>query len=174
MTAASATRPRAYVVHAMAGRARLRFDEQRGNAAFFDDLVNQLERHPNVLQVRASSHTGSILMLHTGDLPTLIAHAQKKSLFDIEAPKPPPIAFRRIRDAIDSADDAVAKGTGDALSVGKLVFAGLLTAGFFQAKRGHLWPAGLTLFKHALELLDWVAEREAGSSQDRAQSVSHS
>lgn len=149
----------------MAGRARLRFDDQRGRPEFFENLSAQLERHPGVLQVRASSHTGSVLVIHSGDLPGVLAHAQKRNLFDIEPPPPSAASFRRIRDAIDSVDDRVAKGTGDTLSVGKLVFMGLLTAGFYQANRGHLWPAGLTLFKHALELMDWVAEREPSSSQ---------
>lgn len=143
----------------------MRFDDQRGRPEFFASLTTQLQRHPGVLQVRASSNTGSVLVIHTGDLPALFEHAQKRNLFDVEPPPQSAASFRRIRDAIDSVDDRVAKGTGDTLSVGKLVFMGLVTAGFYQANHGHLWPAGLTLFKHALELMDWVAEREPASSQ---------
>jgi hypothetical protein len=52
--------------------------------------------------------------------------------------------------------------------VGKLVFLGLLAGGIYQAKQGHLLPAGMTLFKHALEMMDWVADRESTNSQQRA------
>jgi hypothetical protein len=161
-------RPTAYIVHSTTGRVRFRFPDQRGNAEFFDSIAMALARHANVLEARASAHTGSVLVLHTGDLAQLIAHAQKHGLFDVGAPPPPLTSFRRIRDAIDVVDDRVAKETGDTLSVGKLMFFGLLGAGIFQVNRGHLLPAGMTLFKHALELMDWVAEREPTNSQDRA------
>jgi hypothetical protein len=161
-------RPTAYIVHSTTGRVRFRFPEQRGNAPFFDSIAVGLARHSTVLEARASAHTGSVLVLHTGDLPQLISHAQKRGLFDVSTAPLPAASFRRIRNAIDSVDDRVAKGTGETLSVGKLLFVGLLSAGIFQANRGHLLPAGMTLFKHALEIMDWVAEREPTNSQTRA------
>src|SRR4029077_6928182 len=102
-----------------------------------------------------------------GDLPQLISHAQKRGLFDVSTAPLPATSFRRIRNAIDSTDDRVAKSTGETLSVGKLLFFGLLSAGIYQAKQGHLLPAGMTLFKHALEIMDWVADREPTNSQSR-------
>jgi hypothetical protein len=161
-------RPTAYIVHTTTGRVRFRFPDQRGNAEFFDSIAMGLARHSSVLEARASAHTGSLLVLHTGDLSDLIAHAAKRGLFDVSTAPLPVTSFRRIRDAIDDVDDRVAKGTGDTLSVGKLMFFGLLGAGIFQVNRGHLLPAGMTLFKHALELMDWVAEREPPNSQHRA------
>jgi hypothetical protein len=168
MPAATTTRPKVQIVHSMPGRARLRFPEQRGDEAFFDTLKSSLEKQPGVIQVRPTAHTGSVLVLLTGDLPTVLAQAEKRGLFDVLPPPPPTASLRKLRDAIDTFDDRVAKETGDTLSVGKLVFAGLLAAGIFQSNRGHLWPAGLTLFKHALELMDWVADREPVNSQHRA------
>ncbi|HKU40640.1 MAG TPA: hypothetical protein VJR89_20910 [Polyangiales bacterium] len=171
---ASASRPQAFIVHSTTGRVRFRFPEQRGDAPFFEALAAGLGRVPNVLETRASAHTGSVLVLHTGDLPSLISQAESRELFDVSTAPLPAASFRRMRDAIDSLDDNVAKGTGEVLSVGKLLFLGLLGAGIYQANRGHLLPAGMTLFKHALELMDWVAERESTNSQSRAQSVSQS
>jgi hypothetical protein len=164
----SGDRPTAFIAHSTTGRVRFRFPEQRGNAQFFDSIAVGLARHSTVLEARASAHTGSVLVLHTGDLPQLISHAQKRGLFDVSTAPLPATSFRRVRNAIDSTDDRVAKATGDTLSVGKLLFFGLLGAGIFQAKHGHLLPAGMTLFKHALEIMDWVAEREPTNSQTRA------
>lgn len=161
-------RPVAFIAHSTIGRVRFRFPEQRGDAAFFDSVAVGLARHSSVLEARASAHTGSVLVLHTGDLAQLIAHAQKRGLFEVSTAPLPAASFRRIRNLIDATDDRVAKSTGETLSVGKLLFFGLLGAGIFQAKNGHLLPAGMTLFKHALELVDWVAEREPSNSQHRA------
>ena len=161
-------RPLAQIVHSTTGRVRFRFSEQRGNPAFFESLSTSLARLGSVIETRVSAHTGSVLVLHTGDLQQLVTAAQKRGLFEVGAPPPPAASARRLRDAIDSIDDRVAKSTGEALSVGKLLFIGLLGAGIFQAKQGHLLPAGMTLFKHALEILDWVAEREPTNSQHRA------
>jgi len=162
------SRPLAQIVHSTTGRVRFRFSEQRGDAAFFDTLATSLARLGSVLETRVSSHTGSVLVLHTGDLQQLVTAAQKRGLFEVGAPPPPVASARRLRDAIDSIDDRVAKSTGETLSVGKLLFLGLLGAGIFQTKQGHLLPAGMTLFKHALEIIDWVAEREPSNSQRRA------
>ena len=161
--AALTTRPLAQLVHSTTGRVRFRFPEQRGNTAFFETLTAALGRHSAVLESRASERTGSVLVLHTGDLAGLIAHVQKRGLFDVARP-PPPAAMRRLRNAIESLDDRVARGTGEALSVGKVLFAGLIAAAIVQANRGHMLPPGITLLRHALELMDWVAEREPNSS----------
>jgi hypothetical protein len=168
VAASTTTRPQAQLVHSMPGRARLRFAEQRGDEAFFESLKASLEKQPGVIQVRPVVHTGSVLLLLTGELAGVLAHAEKKGLFDVLPPPPPTASLRKLRHAIDSLDDRVAKETGDTLTVGKLVFLGLVGAGIFQSKQGHLWPAGLTLFKHALELMDWVADREPVNSQHRA------
>jgi hypothetical protein len=159
--------PTGYIVHSTTGRVRFRFPAQRGDAEFFDSVAMGLARHSSVLEARASAQTGSVLVLHTGDLASLVAYAQKRGLFEAAAPPGPPTSFRRIRDAFETLDDRVAKGTGDTLSVSKLMFFGLLGAGIFQANRGHLFPAGMTLFKHALEIMDWVADREPSNSQHR-------
>lgn len=161
-------RPQAFIVHQTTGRVRFRFPDQRGDAAFFESLATTLARSETVIETRASWHTGSVLVLHTGDLPGLIAYAQKRGLFDVTTAPLPAASFRRIRHAIDSMDDRVAKGTGETLSVGKLLFLGLLAGGIYQARQGHLLPAGMTLFKHALEIMDWVADREPTNSQHRA------
>jgi hypothetical protein len=161
----TAPRARALLVHSIQGRARLRFPEQRGQQEFFSSIANALTKLGAVLEVRASPDTGSVLVVHTGDFSAILAAAQKRGLFEVATPPPPLASLRQLRNVIDSVDDRVAKQTGDTFSVGKLVFMGLLGAGIFQAKNGHLLPAGLTLFKHALEIMDWAAEREPLNSR---------
>ena len=159
------TAARAQLVHTMKGRTRIRFPQQRGNAGFFDHVATVLSRHSSVLQLRVSADTGSVLILHTGDLAPILTHASKLGLFEVAPPSPPKASLRHLRDAIEAVDDRVAKETHDTFSVGTLAFLGLLGAGIFQAKNGHLLPAGMTLFKHALEIMHWVAEREPTNSR---------
>jgi len=154
---------RASLVHSMKGRARLRFPEQQGTAGFFDSLATALARTSAVSQVRASAETGSLLLLHTGELSAILSQAQKLGLFEV-APPPSKPSIRLVRDVIEAADDRVAKRTGDTFSVGKLVFLAMVGASVFQAKNGHFLPAGVTLLKNALEVMDWVIGREPVNS----------
>jgi hypothetical protein len=156
---------RAQLVHTMKGRSRIRFPQQRGNAAFFDHVATVLSRHSSVLQLRVSADTGSVLVLHTGDLAPILTHASKLGLFEVAPAAPPRASLRHLRDAIESVDDRVAKETRDSFSVGTLAFLGLVGAGIFQAKNGHLLPAGITLFKNALEIMDWVIAKEPTNSR---------
>jgi hypothetical protein len=155
---------RGIVVHTMKGRARLRFPEQRGNPAFFDNLATALARNSSVVQVRVSADTGSVLVLHTGDLGAILAQATRLGLFEVVPPPPPRLSLRWVRDTIEAADDRVAKETGETFSVGTLLCLWLVGAGVFQAKNGHFLPAGVTLLKNAFEVMQWVAEREPGNS----------
>jgi len=142
----------------------LRFPHELGNAGFFTNLASALARNSSVLQVRVSAATGSVLVLHTGDLGAVLAQAARAGLFEVVAPEPASLSLRRVRDAIVAADDRVAKESGDAFSVSTLVWFGLVGASVYQAKNGHFLPAGVTLLKHAFELMLWVAEQEPVNS----------
>jgi hypothetical protein len=155
---------RGIVVHTMKGRARLRFPQECGNSSFFANLASALARNSSVLQVRVRADTGSVLVLHTGDLGGILAQAARAGLFEVVPQPPPGMSLRRVRDAIVAADDRVAKETGDAFSVSTLVWFGLVGASVYQAKNKHFLPAGVTLLKHAFELMLWVAEQEPVNS----------
>lgn len=63
------------IEHVLPGRMRLRFREQRGNSGFFQELVERLERLPDVERVLANPLTGSILIFHRGSPGEIAAHA---------------------------------------------------------------------------------------------------
>jgi hypothetical protein len=160
MASTPSSSARGIVVHTMKGRARLRFPHELGNAGFFTNLATALARNSSVLQVRVSADTGSVLVIHTGDLGGILAQAARAGLFEVVPPPPPKVSLRAVRDVIVAADDRVAKESGDAFSVGTIVWLGLVGASVYQAKNGHFLPAGVTLLKHAFELMLWVAEQE--------------
>jgi hypothetical protein len=161
---ASTPTARAVVVHTIKGRARLRILDERGNGAFFDNVATSLARNSAVRQVRVSADTGSVLVLHDGELGAILAQATRVGLFEVVPPPAPRLSLRWVRDTIDAVDDRVAKETGETFSVGTLLCLWLVGAGVFQAKNGHFLPAGVTLLKNAFEVMQFVAEREPGNS----------
>jgi hypothetical protein len=160
-----AERTRAVLVRSSSGRARLHIDARRGDDRFFSDAANVLAEHPAVREVRASSRAGSMLILHSGELAPILAHAESRALFDVDTHPTPPM--RRLRDSIDVLDEAIAKQTDDSLNLGKVMFVALLGAGFWQVRKGYVLPAGLTVFNYALKALEWVNEREDNVSSKR-------
>ena len=112
---ATTSSARGIVVHTMKGRARLRFPHERGNAGFFTNLATALARNSSVLQVRVSADTGSVLVLHTGDLSGGIL-ARFTAWGELRSRSAPPakLSLRGVRDVIVATDDRVAKESGDA------------------------------------------------------------
>jgi hypothetical protein len=158
-------RPRATLVHSSAGRARLHIDNRRGDERFFSEAAAVIVEHPAVREVRASSRAGSLLILHNGELEPVLAHAKSRELFEVEAN--PTTPMRRVRESIDQLDDTIAKHTGDSLNLGKVMFVALVGAGLWQAKKGYVLPASLTVFNYALKAMEWVNEREVSISSKR-------
>jgi hypothetical protein len=154
-------RPRATLVRSSNGRARLHVDNRRGDERFFNEAAAVIVEHPAVREVRASSRAGSLLILHQGELEPILAHAQSRELFEVEAN--PTTPMRRVRESIDLLDDKIAKHTDDSLNLGKVMFVALVGAGLWQVKKGYIFPAGLTVFNYALKAMEWVNEREVSS-----------
>lgn len=151
---------RAVVVHAIAGRARLRIDERRDDEGFFAALAERLSQHPAVREVRANASAASLLILHEGDLQSITEFAQQRGLFDVAAPAARS-SMRNLQAVIEGLDARIASETGDAASLGKLAFVALVGAGLWQAKQGKFLPAGVTLFNYALGVMGWVTNRES-------------
>jgi len=158
-------RPRAIVVRSSTGRARLHIDNRRGDESFFEQAAAIMAEHPAVQEVRASSRAGSLLILHSGDLAPVLAHAQGRELFELDAH--PVSSMRRVSDSIDLLDDKIAKYSDDSLNLGKVMFVALVAGGLWQVKKGLIFPASLTVFNYALKAMEWVNEREANISSKR-------
>jgi hypothetical protein len=153
-----ADRARAVLVRSSPGRARLHIDNRRGDERFFKEAAAVVLEHPMVREVRASSRAGSLLILHQGELESVLSHATQRELFDVETHPATPIA--RVRGSIDALDDGIAKHSDDTLNLGKVLFVALLGATVWQVRKGYVLPAGLTVFNYALKAMEWGHERE--------------
>ena len=158
-------RARAVIARQSPGRARLHIDNRRGDERFFKEAAAVLIEHPNVQEVRASSRAASLLILYSGDLGSVMTHAQGRELFELDTHPLTPIA--RVKDSIDLLDDKIAKHSDDSLNLGKVLFVGLVGATLWQIRKGYVLPAGLTVFNYALKAMEWGHEREASISSKR-------
>ena len=154
-------RVRAVLVHASAGRARVRIDGRHDDPAFFAGLADALCQHTAVREVRASALTGSLLILHDGPLEPILEHARERGLIEVERSRPSRASLRELRQVVERVDAKIASETDDALSLRKVAFASLIGAGLWQARNGHFLPAGMTLFNYALAVLGRVVEDES-------------
>ena len=88
------TLPVAEIVHAMAGRARLRIGERRGDAVFFAAMATGLSTIAGVHKVEVRPLTGSLVIQHGPPLEHIATAAQDARLFVLgkASAVPPPIA----------------------------------------------------------------------------------
>lgn len=75
--------PIAEIAHAMPGRARLRFPDRLGDAAFFASVSSGLSALPGVHKVAARPFTGSVLIEHGDALEKVSEAAREAGLFAI-------------------------------------------------------------------------------------------
>lgn len=69
----------------MPGRLRVRMPSKRGDTAYFSDVTQRLSEHGGITGIIANPATGSILIRHESDLPSIVQHAADLELFAIEA-----------------------------------------------------------------------------------------
>lgn len=81
--------PQAYLVHAVAGRTRLRVPARRGDADWFARVVARLGALPAVAGTAATPRLGTLIIRHDGAFAPLAAAAEAVGLFALAAPLPP-------------------------------------------------------------------------------------
>jgi hypothetical protein len=82
--------PAAELVHAMAGRTRLRVPSKRDDTVFFASVLTGLSTLPGVRSVEAHPLTGSILIYHDVGLPELAETVAKAGLVQLAERLAPP------------------------------------------------------------------------------------
>ncbi|MCA1367163.1 hypothetical protein I6F15_07095 [Bradyrhizobium sp. BRP14] len=128
--------PTANVEHFMSGRLRVKVPHRRGDVSYFRSAVEKLSEHPEIAGLRANPMTGSILIQHETDLPSIREIAAKSEIFDLQEAPPP-----RPRHASPPAKAQAADGTA-VLAGGSATTIGLTSLAFYQAIRGNaLGPA---------------------------------
>ena len=145
---------RTVLAHSSPGRARLRIGARRKDAAFFAELVRGLAQAPGVEHVSANPLTGSVLLLHGGELETIFAYAEQHQLF---ARPQASVAHDDVLEAVAHSlgvlDDRLLEQSEGRWGLSRLGFYALVAAASYQVYRGQIFPAAETLLQHALKMV---------------------
>jgi hypothetical protein len=145
---------RAYVVHRIPGRVRLKVPARRGDAAFFAELSQRVRRMPRVRHVDVNPMTGSVLLRHEGDF----AHIASELLGSdagqlVEMAMALPSVARHVRHEVKDLDQALRRWSHHALDLGTVVAVGLAAMAGLQLLRGRAPSQAVSLAWYSAELL---------------------
>ena len=140
--------PQAFLCHAVPGRTRIKVPDRRGDLAYFAGLERDLAPAPGVAHVSVRPMTGSVVILHDGEVAALAAHALDKGLFTLGDGEPQlePVV-ERLRGAAVAADRRVRAWSGGGLDMATLMSLVLIVAALVQLRNGRLFgPASHLLW----------------------------
>jgi hypothetical protein len=80
--------PTAFLEHQLPGRVRLKISSKRGDVSFFQSIVQRLVDHPDIDELSANPQTGSILILHSGDVDAIAHFAAQRGIFEMRRREP--------------------------------------------------------------------------------------
>ncbi len=150
---------RAYAVHHVPGRTRLRIPERRGDPAFFEEAARRLARVPGVHRVDANPLTGSVLVHHAGDLDSLLDEAFGSDAGELmQFVLGSPALARLVRADIGAVDGTIRRWSGGELDLGTVAAFGLIGLAGVQLMRGQ--QAAVSFAWYATELMRRWSEPE--------------
>lgn len=154
------TPPLARVVHSIPGRARLRTQGVKGDAAALAALQSALEDARGVHDVRVNQVTGSVLVEHEGDIGDVLRELEGRGALRLESEVHEPY-LAHIHRALAESDQRLKEVSSGRVDLETLSFMGFVAGGIYQCFNGHGLPAGVTLLRYAVELATSTAIGQA-------------
>jgi hypothetical protein len=151
--------PDARIVHSIPGRTRLRTRGMKGQDHYFSELQSALGSIGGVHNVSVNPRTESVLIEHDAPIEQVLQEAEQRGYLRHDT-TPEDGYLASIDRAIKGSDSQLRDASSGKLDLETLTFAGFVLGGLYQATHGHALPAGVTLFRYAVELVT-----SAGASQ---------
>ena len=147
--------PRAYIVHQLRHRLRLRVPEMRSESEFFEQAREQIAGFEGVAAVEASDVTGSIVISHPDQTyENLHARLQAMDLFEfVSTPQPVTPAREILASGISRIDRFVSEGSLGRVDLGTLAFTALLGSALHQFIRGNYTGPAFPMILSGINLL---------------------
>lgn len=144
--------PEALCTHATPTRLRLKVSARKGDRDFFTAVEHRLAGCAGVEKVAANPLTGSILVIHGGDVGAIAGFAAASGLFRVAFPDNDSLAGKTIS-LFREMDSGLRRSTGGALNLADASFVALVGTGVYQIARGKFAaPAWYTAFWYALNI----------------------
>jgi hypothetical protein len=149
--------PTAYIAHQIPGRVRLKIPAKRGDARYFESIASLFTDCREVHYSETNPTTGSILILHEGDLMPLIQRAEQQSLFQIACQPSATIPLKaRTTDSFKQTDSSLKNLTNGGLDLATVLFLGLIALAIYQALEGNVLAPASTLLWYAFATLSFA------------------
>ncbi|MGC2423010.1 MAG: HMA2 domain-containing protein [Nitrospirota bacterium] len=143
--------PSAHISHATKGRVRFKIPSKKGNARFFTNIKDVLEKNAKVAGVEINPVTGSVLVIHKTDTNSIIKLAESNKFFKL-AQRRQQIANNLV-ESFKSLDDKLKSATDGELDLPTTSFLTLAGVGIYEIARGNFAaPAWYTAFWYALNI----------------------
>ena len=147
--------PRAYVIHQLRCRVRLRIKDKRNDYQYFEAVRRELDLLPGVDEVRINPATGTVLLVHPEQSYTqLLSKLQQQNLFEfIDGPEPPTPVLAPVTSGLAMIDKALADSSDGRLDLRAVGYIGLMAVTVYQIRRGQLLGPALPVIWQAFSLL---------------------
>ena len=161
---------RAYIVHQLPGRVRLRIKEKRQDEAYFDEIRRQLQPVDGIEHVRVNCNTGTIIVRHPEKpYAELETEFRRLQLFEIaEGSEPETPALKPLISGISKIDRLINEESAGIANLRTLVVVAAVLLAIRQFRRGELLGPALPLLWNALELVGrfngWASDSTGESS----------
>ena len=162
-------KPRAYVVHQLRSRVRLRIKAKRNDYPYFEGVRRELDLLPGVDEVRINPTTGTILLVHPEQpFEQLLSRLQRSELFEcMECAEPQDSALAPVSNGLSMIDKALFDSSEGRLDLRALTYIGLMVVTLLQIRRGNLLGPALPFLWQAFSLLGRIdAWHDALTDQD--------
>ncbi len=152
--------PRAYIVHQVRGRLRLRIREKRQDPDYFQEICPQLESLAGISEVSFNDNTGSLLLRHP-ELPftELGPRLSELGLFElVEGPEPKSTALNPVFSGFSWIDKTISDGSTGKVDLRSLAFLGLIGLSAQQIYRGNILGPAIPMLLSALDLAQQIIQ----------------
>jgi hypothetical protein len=147
--------PRAYIVHRIRSRLRLRLPEKCQDADYFDSLENALSSLPLFTDVEVSPLSGSVLLLHPfHSFDAVRPELERLGLFELIDEKPPAARpMQAVTARMVRTDSLISEISSGGLDLRTLAFVIAMVLTLQQAARGNFSGPAIPMFLAALGLI---------------------
>ncbi|MGD2111831.1 MAG: hypothetical protein PVI50_00485 [Gammaproteobacteria bacterium] len=160
--------PRAYIVHRIRNRMRLRIREKRNECRYFEAVRRELDLVPGIDEIRINTLTGTILLLHPDETDDrLVDRLRRLGLFEIiEGDEPAASVLTPITSGLSLIDQTLHENTGGRIDLRALAYIALMSVTVTQLVRGQVLGPALPVAWQALSLLDRVNSWKQAAVED--------
>lgn len=155
--------PRAYIVHQIRSRLRLRIPEKCQDQDYFASLEERLSVLPQLTEVEVSPVSGSVLLLHPfHPFETVRSELENLELFELIDTKPPAVTpMEAVTARIARTDSLINEISSGGLDLRTVAFLFAMLMTLLQAARGNFTGPAIPMFLTALSLIPSDIENTA-------------